>query len=245
MVSLSTVAASNGTNDSLSPNQPVLTVTQFGSPVSLSRYTWPTLPMFSPSMPSTVLCRNTSGSKFAAVIVCPPEGSMVPRPAGRASMHLWGWSPGFLRCKQAAGAAAYLASARAAVLPVGFQPDGPRLGEFLLVLGRGLVAGLGVPRRQLKVLLSFDAGLELAAALDFGVDLGAEQQGQIRDPQPQEEDDDAGQGAVRLVVTGEVGDIEAEADRGNDPDQHRDARPDADPAKLGLLDVRGRVVQDR
>ena len=59
-------------------------------------------------------------------------------------------------------------------------------------------------------LLGRDAGLELAAALELGVDLGAEQQRQVGDPQPQQADDDAGQRAVGLVVAAEVGDVERE-----------------------------------
>ena len=60
---------------------------------------------------------------------------------------------------------------------------------------------------------------ELALAFDLGVELGPEQDRDVRDPQPDQEADDAAQRAVGLVVGAEVGDVEAEADRGDDPDR--------------------------
>ena len=44
------------------------------------------------------------------------------------------------------------------------------------------------------------AGLYLPAALDLGVQLGAEQDHQVGDPEPHEEHDHRGQRTVRLVV---------------------------------------------
>src|SRR5699024_704459 len=62
---------------------------------------------------------------------------------------------------------------------------------------------------------------------------------------PQEEDDDAGEGTVGLVVAAEVGDVEPEADRGERGDDDGDDGTDADPLELGLLDVGGAVVEQR
>ena len=89
------------------------------------------------------------------------------------------------------------------------------------------------------------AGLQLAASLELGVELGAEQQGEVGDPQPEQEHDDAGQRAVGLVVAGEVGDVEAERGGGQHPHDDREEGADADPAELRLLDVRSGVVQER
>jgi hypothetical protein len=49
-----------------------------------------------------------------------------------------------------------------------------------------------------------------AAAFEFGVEFGAKQDGHVGDPHPDQEDDDAGQAAVDLVVVAEVGDEEGE-----------------------------------
>ncbi len=120
----------------------------------------------------------------------------------------------------------------------------PLLDVVACLLGR-LVALAGVARRQLDVLLGGDARLQLASALQLGVELRAEQQRDVRDPQPQQEDDDAGQRPVRAVVVGEVGDVEAEDHRRDDEDEDRQQRAEADPAELRLLRVGGGVVEDR
>src|SRR5438270_7714272 len=67
-----------------------------------------------------------------------------------------------------------------------------------------------VPRLQEGLLVSRMAGLDLAPALDLGVELGAEEHGDVRDVEPHQEGDDAAEGAVCLVVVGEAGDIEGE-----------------------------------
>ena len=61
-----------------------------------------------------------------------------------------------------------------------------------------------VAHRELERLLGRDTELQLAAALELGVELGAEHQRQVGDPQPQQGDDDAGDGAVGLVVGAEA-----------------------------------------
>src|SRR5580658_7792233 len=79
--------------------------------------------------------------------------------------------------------------------------------------------------RQLAVVPQFREGLlpgwmpgrHGAAALKLGVELGAEQDGDIGDPHPDQEDDDAGEAAVDLVVVAEVGDVHREQSRGNQP----------------------------
>src|SRR6478609_8067 len=68
---------------------------------------------------------------------------------------------------------------------------------FALPLG-GLVALTGVTGGELDDLLRGDAGLQLAATFELGVELRAEEEGQVGDPQPQQEDDDAGQRPVGL-----------------------------------------------
>src|SRR5580704_4213577 len=82
-----------------------------------------------------------------------------------------------------------------------------------------------------------------AAAFEFGVEFGAEQDGYVGDPHPDQEDDDAGQAAVDLVVVAEVGDVEGKQPGGNQPqyDGHEAAR--ADPLKP-MLGVRAGPEQD-
>src|SRR6478736_5583077 len=67
------------------------------------------------------------------------------------------------------------------------------LPHVLLLLRLPLLARTGVPRRKLDGLLGPDAALQLPSPFELGVELGAEQQREVGDPQPQEEDDDAGQ----------------------------------------------------
>jgi hypothetical protein len=54
MSSPTVCACEIGTNVSLVPKSPVLTVTQAGSPVWSSTKSWPTLPTFSPSLSMTL-----------------------------------------------------------------------------------------------------------------------------------------------------------------------------------------------
>ena len=46
------------------------------------------------------------------------------------------------------------------------------------------------------------------ATFEFGVEFGTEQDGYVGEPHPDQEDDDAGEAAVDLVVMAEVGDVE-------------------------------------
>src|SRR5918995_7345690 len=82
------------------------------------------------------------------------------------------------------------------------------------LLGRGAVA-LGDLPLLLGVLF---AGAQLARALRLGVELDAEQHRHVRDPQPEQEDDDASERAVGLVVGAEHGDVEREQRGGDEPD---------------------------
>src|SRR5690348_18378704 len=74
----------------------------------------------------------------------------------------------------------------------------------LLVLR--LVAGL-----ELNLLLGpRQPFLDLGAALALGVHLVAEEDRQVGDPKPEQQHDEAAEGAVGLVVGAEVGDVEGE-----------------------------------
>jgi hypothetical protein len=68
-----------------------------------------------------------------------------------------------------------------------------------------------------------------AAALELGVELGAEQDGYVGDPHPDQEDDDAAEAAVDLVVVAEVGDVHGEQGSGNQPEHDGDEAAGADP----------------
>ena len=63
-------------------------------------------------------------------------------------------------------------------------------------------------------------GFDLLAALELGVELGAEQKRDVGDPKPDEEDDHSAHRAVGLVVGAEVGDVEGERGGGDDPHEH-------------------------
>ncbi len=84
------------------------------------------------------------------------------------------------------------------------QPDVSLHRDVLGLPGSGLLDPAGVADRQLERLLGGDADLQLTAALELGVELGAEQQRDVGDPQPQQGDDDAGDRAVGLVVGAEA-----------------------------------------
>src|SRR5215469_4465159 len=80
------------------------------------------------------------------------------------------------------------------------------LGPLVVFLQLACVAELDVrllPERELP-------GLGGAAALELGVELGAEQDREVGDPQPDQHDDHAGDAAVGLVVMAEVGHVEGE-----------------------------------
>ena len=85
-----------------------------------------------------------------------------------------------------------LSSSAASRLPAAL----PQLATPVDVLGLlllGLVDVAGVARRQLKVSSAGRPGLQLAAPLQLDVQLGAEEQREVGDPQPEQEDHDAGE----------------------------------------------------
>jgi signal transduction histidine kinase len=63
------------------------------------------------------------------------------------------------------------------------------------------------------------------AVRDDGVELGAEQQGGGGEPDPEQQDDRPGEGAVGGVVGGEAPDVDLEADRPDQQHEDRDERP--------------------
>src|SRR5690606_9219823 len=71
------------------------------------------------------------------------------------------------------------------------QPQRPAALDVVPTLLLLLLRRPGVARRQLDRLLGLDTRLQLAAAFQLGVELRAEEQREVHDPQPQEEDDDA------------------------------------------------------
>ena len=83
------------------------------------------------------------------------------------------------------------------------------------------------------------------AALHLGIELGAEQHDDVRDPQPGEEHDHAAEAAVGLVVGAEVRDVEREQRRGGDPQDTASRPPGVTHGKPGLLDVRAGPVEQR
>src|SRR5829696_95965 len=74
-----------------------------------------------------------------------------------------------------------------------------------------------VAQRQVGLLVGRVALLDRLAALHLGIELRAEQDDDVRDPQPGEEDDHAAEASVGLVVGAEVRDVEREQRRGGDP----------------------------
>ena len=97
------------------------------------------------------------------------------------------------------------------------------------VFGRVLFDDPGVPGWELEVFLGGDAGLQLPSAFNFGVQFGTEEQCQVGDPQPEQEDDDAGEGAVGLVVVRELGYVGAEQGGSDGPGDDGDDGAEADP----------------
>src|SRR4051812_25723762 len=91
---------------------------------------------------------------------------------------------------------------RLLVLAAGLAQPAAAL-DVRALLGGGLVALAGVTGRELDGLLGGQAGLELAASFELGVQLGSEEEREVGDPEPEQEDDGPGQGAVGLVVAGE------------------------------------------
>ena len=85
---------------------------------------------------------------------------------------------------------------------------------------------------------------DLEAALALGVELVAEEDRQVADPEPDQQRDQPAEGAVGLVVGAEVGDVEGEGGGGDDPDDDRDDAARRHPAEAAQLDVRRGVVED-
>src|SRR6188472_3704534 len=116
--------------------------------------------------------------------------------------------------------------------PVVLFSDSTTLRDVLLLFLSGFVALAGVAGRQLDVLLRGDTRLQLAPPLQLRIELRTEQQGEVRNPQPQQKDHDARKRSVRPVVVGEVADVEPERQRGQRQNHDRDERADADPSEL-------------
>src|ERR1700686_5493498 len=77
------------------------------------------------------------------------------------------------------------------------------LAFFVLVR---LVSGF-----EKRLAVSGRAGLDLASALNLGIQLSTEQDHRIGDPQPHEEDDNATQGTIGLVVRGKARNVEGKS----------------------------------
>ena len=70
-----------------------------------------------------------------------------------------------------------------------------------------------------------------AAQVDHGVELGAEQQHDVGQPDPEQQDHHGGERPVGRFVGAEVGDVEEEAARGEDPRHHAEHRSRRDPLR--------------
>jgi hypothetical protein len=77
--------------------------------------------------------------------------------------------------------------------------------------------------------------ITLGLVLHLGVELGAEQHDERRQPEPHQEDEDCAERAVRLVVAAEVLDVDRECERAERPDRGRNGRapPGSAPARVG------------
>src|SRR4051794_19202463 len=106
-----------------------------------------------------------------------------------------------------------------------------RLARDVRRLLLGIVLGL-VAQRQLDVLHRWLARRELPAALDLGVELLAEEDGEVGEPDPAEQGDRPAERAVGLVVGTEVLRVEEEADRRDHPDGERDDGARREPVEL-------------
>ena len=76
---------------------------------------------------------------------------------------------------------------------LGAEPEGSTFGDVVGELSRGLVGDDGVAWRQLEDFLGLDSRLQLASALELGVELGTEQQRRVGEPEPEEEHDRSAQ----------------------------------------------------
>ena len=101
-----------------------------------------------------------------------------------------------------------------------------------------------VARLERQRLILRHPGFELATALELGVQLGAQQHRDVRDPQPDQEDDHATQAAVGLVVGGEARDVERERrptrrSRGGRPARRRESASESPAASRWAPPSRG------
>src|SRR5436190_16401688 len=78
------------------------------------------------------------------------------------------------------------------------------------IASRASLSG-GLARRELDPVVRRQPRRELPFALELGVELRPEQEGEVGDPEPDQEHHHAGQGAVGLVVGAVVRDVYAEA----------------------------------
>ncbi|CAA9512232.1 MAG: hypothetical protein AVDCRST_MAG69-2550 [uncultured Solirubrobacteraceae bacterium] len=84
-----------------------------------------------------------------------------------------------------------------------------------------------------------------AAQVDGGVELGAEQQGHVGQPDPHQQDDDRRERPVHERIAREGGHIGEEAPGEEEPERDAGYRARADPLEPARADVGRRVVDDR
>ncbi len=161
-----------------------------------------------------------------------PRCSVTRSTSSRAEPHRQGSAPG-----TSGGAALCCRSA-------GVAPRAGRQAAMPLTSWRaGRPAQLpGVPHLHEGLGARRGARGDGPAALQFRVELGAEQDRGVGEPQPDQEDDHAGDAAVNLVVVAEVGHVQGEQPRGGQPDTNGDHGAGDDPAQP-LPGVRAGPVQ--
>ena len=81
--------------------------------------------------------------------------------------------------------------------------------------------------------------------VDGGVELGAEQQGHVRQPDPHQQHDDRGEGPVDERQAREGRDVQEEGARQREPQRHARDRAGADPLEAARRDVRRGEIGDR
>src|SRR5690625_4416772 len=82
-----------------------------------------------------------------------------------------------------------------------------RVAFRLILTDLGIVAN-----GQLDLALRGEAGEQFSGAFEFSVHLRAQEQSEVRDPQPEQEHDDSGERSIGFRVVGDVRDVEPEAD---------------------------------
>ncbi|WP_285247681.1 hypothetical protein [Pseudarthrobacter sp. efr-133-R2A-89] len=85
-----------------------------------------------------------------------------------------------------------------------FFPELASAPDLFFLLPVQFVALLCVPWRQLNSYFGCEAAVEFPAPLCLGIELGSEKHRNIQNPQPQQHDDYASDGAISLVVIAEV-----------------------------------------